>query len=405
MIFYLDIKFEVFDILLNSIFFYIINKTEQVKHMLKYINIFIIINFIFISFILFFIKSKNKKANILLAIFLLIIAYLDFLSIVIENHYEIYKYLIYTPYIFSYASWPFFYFYFLMILNKKIKLNYKTILHFIIVIYLLIRYTGYLFLPEEQKEILFRSEFYKTGLEFQILSLFLNFIIIPFYIILSLIACIKERNIKKNYYSTIDKIKFDWVFQFLIILTTITIFSISLILSDLKSLKYFYSYIPLFTSIIFFYLVYKSLKSSNIFIDYIEFKDSYYALKKDNKKPYLTRELNNIQDKAYEIKEYIEKNKSYLKQELNITNLAKELEIPAYILSYIINKAFKKNFFDFINSYRIEEVKKRLIAPEYKNIKIESIGYDSGFNSRTSFYEMFKKYTGLTPSEYKANYT
>lgn len=369
--------------------------------MLKYINIFIIINFIFLSFILFFIKSKNKKANVLLGILLLIIAYLDFISIVLENHFEIYKYLIYTPYIFSYGAWPFFYFYFLLILNKKIKINYKIILHFIIVICLLIKYIIYLFLPEQQKVFLFKSEFYKTGLEFQILSLGLNFIIIPFYLILSFIACIKERNIRKNYYSTTDKIKFDWVFQFLIILTTITIFSISLILLDLKSLKYFYSYIPLLTSIVFFYLVYKSFRSSNIFIDYIEFKDSYFDIKKNNKKPYLIKELNNAHDKAERIKKYIEKNKSYLKQELNINNLANELDIPAYILSHIINKEFNKNFFDFINSYRIEEVKKRLIAPEYKNLKIESIGLDSGFNSRASFYEIFKKYTGLTPSEYK----
>jgi len=372
--------------------------------MLKYINIFIIINFIFISFILFFIKSKNKKANVFLGVLLLLIAYIDFISIVLENHFEIYKYLIYTPYIFSYASWPFFYFYFLMILNKKIKISYKIILHFIIVIYLLIRFIIYLFLPEQQKEFLFKSEFYKTGFEFQILSLILNFIIIPFYLILTFIACIKERNIKKNYYSTIDKIKFDWVFQFLIILSSITILSILLILLDLRSLKYFYSYIPLITSIVFFYLGYKSLRSSNIFIDYLGFKDSYSDLEKNNK-PALLREINNIKVRADKIKEYVEKNKPYLKQELNITNLAKELEIPAYILSHVINRAFNKNFFDLINSYRIDEVKKRLVAPEYKNLKIESIGFDSGFNSRASFYEIFKKYTGLTPSEYRIHNT
>ncbi len=373
--------------------------------MLKYINIFIVVNFIFISLILFFVKSKNRKSNILLSIALLILAYLDFLNIVVGNHYAIYKYLIYTPHICVYAVWPVMYFYFLSNLNKRIKINFKIIFHFIFVIFLIIRYIMYLFLLDEQKEKFIRVEFSKTHLEFQIILLFLYFVIVPIYVILSFIACIKEKNIKKDYYSTLDDIKYNWIFQFLIVLLAVNILVIILIFLDIVSYKYFHNYAPIITFMIFLYMIYKSLSSSNIFNDFTEFKENLSDLKDNNRHPLIIKELDNIESHRERIIKYFIDNKPFLKPELNISNLARDLEIPSYILSYIINKGFKKNFFDFINSYRIEEVKKRLVSPEYKNLKIESIGHDSGFNSRASFYQIFKKYTDLTPSEYRMKYT
>ncbi len=372
--------------------------------MLKYINIFIVVNFIFISLILFFIKSKNRKSNIILGIVLLILACMDSLNVIVGNHYYINKYLIYTPYIFLFSIWPFFYFYFLTNLNKGIKIDYKIIFHFIFAIFFIIKYIIYLFIPDEQKEIFIRSEFIKTHLEFQIYLLFLYFVFVPFYIILSFIACVKEKNMKKDYYSTLDKIKFNWVFQFIIITLIVIVLIVVAMFIDISTFKYFHNYAPVFTSIVFFFLVYKSLSSSNIFTDFMEFKEKLVDLKDNNKHPYIIKELNNIESHKGRIIKYFIDNKPFLKPELNISNLAKELEIPSYFLSYIINKGFNKNFFDLINSYRIEEVKKRLIAQEYKNIKIESIGHDSGFNSRASFYQIFKKYTRVTPSEYRARY-
>ena len=73
--------------------------------------------------------------------------------------------------------------------------------------------------------------------------------------------------------------------------------------------------------------------------------------------------------------------------------------ISAKILSQIVNEYSHKNFNDFINSYRIEESKKQL---EGKNNEkyISEILYSVGFNSRSSFYNAFKKNTGLAPGEY-----
>jgi AraC-like DNA-binding protein len=59
-----------------------------------------------------------------------------------------------------------------------------------------------------------------------------------------------------------------------------------------------------------------------------------------------------------------------------------------------------KNFYNLVNDYRVEEVKRRLEDPQYKHLTILAIAYDSGFNAKSSFNTIFKEKTGSTPSEY-----
>jgi len=61
----------------------------------------------------------------------------------------------------------------------------------------------------------------------------------------------------------------------------------------------------------------------------------------------------------------------------------------------------KKNFYTFINEYRVEEVKKRLVDHQYDHLTFLAIAYECGFNSKSSFNFIFKKSTGMTPSEFK----
>jgi AraC-like DNA-binding protein len=61
----------------------------------------------------------------------------------------------------------------------------------------------------------------------------------------------------------------------------------------------------------------------------------------------------------------------------------------------------QQNFFDFINRYRIEEAQRLLTDPPDKKITVLEVLYECGFNSKSSFNTLFKKHTGLTPSEFK----
>jgi AraC-like DNA-binding protein len=72
-----------------------------------------------------------------------------------------------------------------------------------------------------------------------------------------------------------------------------------------------------------------------------------------------------------------------------------------HALSQVINEQFSSNFNDFINSYRVEDAKKMLMDPEGRNFTIASIAYDSGFNTLSAFNVAFKKFTGVTPSQFR----
>lgn len=100
---------------------------------------------------------------------------------------------------------------------------------------------------------------------------------------------------------------------------------------------------------------------------------------------------------------YMNRDKPYLKNELTINQLAKELNVSMHQLSYVINSRLNQNFHTFINKYRVEETMRRIeeMVASGKEDNLLNIAIDSGFNSKTGFNTCFKKQTGMTPSEFK----
>jgi AraC-like DNA-binding protein len=102
-----------------------------------------------------------------------------------------------------------------------------------------------------------------------------------------------------------------------------------------------------------------------------------------------------------ELIDHMKEEKPFMRSTLTLQELADELSIASHQLSQVINDRLQKNFFDFINSYRVEEVQVRLLAPEAQNLTILAVALDSGFSSKSSFNTIFKKHTQMTPTEYK----
>ena len=113
--------------------------------------------------------------------------------------------------------------------------------------------------------------------------------------------------------------------------------------------------------------------------------------------------LSDTDSKEYLIRlqNYLQKEKPYINSELTIYDLSNELGISRHHLTQVINEKLHKNFYTLINDYRLEEVKKRLQSPKYQNLTLLAIAYESGFNSKSTFNDFFKKTTGITPSQYK----
>ncbi len=93
--------------------------------------------------------------------------------------------------------------------------------------------------------------------------------------------------------------------------------------------------------------------------------------------------------------------KIYLNSDIRIQDIAISLNLPVHVLSHIINANLNQNFYDFVNTYRIDEAKFRLQNEKYKSLTIVAIAFDCGFNSKATFNRLFKQYTGLTPSQFK----
>jgi AraC-like DNA-binding protein len=96
---------------------------------------------------------------------------------------------------------------------------------------------------------------------------------------------------------------------------------------------------------------------------------------------------------------FVESNKPYLDRDLTIHELSNMTGIPRHHITQVLNEKHKRNFFTFINEYRVKEVISRFSDPRFNHYTILAIAYDSGFNSKTAFNSIFKIITGLTPSQ------
>ena len=101
------------------------------------------------------------------------------------------------------------------------------------------------------------------------------------------------------------------------------------------------------------------------------------------------------------LQRYMRAKKCYLDADLTLPKLASEMDIPAHHLSQVINEVHGRNFFDFINQYRVEEVKRKIQDENFKNYSLFGIALESGFNSKSAFNRVFKNSTGITPSQFQ----
>lgn len=97
---------------------------------------------------------------------------------------------------------------------------------------------------------------------------------------------------------------------------------------------------------------------------------------------------------------YMTEEKPFLNPELKQADVAAVLNFSVHEISQVLNTQIQLNFSDFINSYRIEEVKERIASGKYTRYTVSAIAEQCGFNSKTTFYRAFKKSMGVSPSEY-----
>lgn len=376
---------------------------------------------VLLSLFLFSIKV-NKLSNRLLAllsfllgIFLLAYALQD------EGLYVKFPHLLKVFYQFLFIFFPLIYLHAKYLLADIKKFQKKDLLHFIPFFISVILYSDFFFRPAAEKLEMIRnkSEYYRIldiiGDEFIAVQGIV-------YSIITLIMIGKYRKNIQDYESSVEK----KLIQILYIGISLDLFA-----WIIGSIGIQFKYIHIQTDIDFFtftYLVfvvviyvvsYAAIKSPEIFkidrqnIRVVHIRKTLPGLIKKEPQPLAGNIVADTEERIVADKELVETEKRlqelmevekpFLNPDITLPDLAKTLEVSRNHLSGVINQIHGMNFYQFVNRYRVEEVKKLMDDPANSNLKLISLAYDAGFNSKASFNRIFKQFTNMTPSEYYAS--
>lgn len=170
----------------------------------------------------------------------------------------------------------------------------------------------------------------------------------------------------------------------------------------ITGIKSGYIFLRLSESILLYWIGYQGFYRYNVVRDRIMLRRNLAGRNIDlNFEP--SSQLNNDKhaQEFEKISSYIIEKQRFLDSNLTLNSLSEELSVSTSHLSKIINNYSGYNFSDFINSLRVEQAKQFLIDPSFNHYTIISIGLECGFNSKSTFYSAFKKFTLLTPTEFQ----
>jgi AraC-like DNA-binding protein len=170
---------------------------------------------------------------------------------------------------------------------------------------------------------------------------------------------------------------------------------------------YIYYPMRLSCSIILYWIGYQGFFNYNIMTQRIQLRKAIAEQVKEvvEVKSEIPNIIENKEESFLLVKKHIENNNRYLDSEFSLEILASEIKMSTTKVSNIINQNSQFNFSDYINQLRIEKAKTLLIVPKYADYNIEAIGYECGFNSKSTFYLAFKKFTTITPTEFRKQNT
>lgn len=250
--------------------------------------------------------------------------------------------------------------------------------------------------------------FYKTLLEKYFFNIFYSVIFLTHSLFYTISAYLKIQKHQKDiqlFSSNTESIDLRWIKY--IIYSFIASSILIIIYSAFSSADKLNIYINFFFLTIVYLVTFYSIKQKEIYPRGLNieqtiepFNSSENNSETSKNKLLSDQQLNTLKNKLLQL---MDQEQPYLDSDLNLVKLAEKLQISSHQLSYVINNGFNENFFHFINKYRVQKAEELLKNPKWNHLNILAIGFESGFNSKTSFNTTFKKITSYTPTEYRKN--
>lgn len=363
------------------------------------LNIGVVLSF-FLGILLYAKRNKTLNDNIL-AVWLTVIGiHLTSYFIYHLGYWETYPHLIGITAPFPLLYGPFLYLYVLYSIKDRSRLRKIDYLHFapflLSYIYMLPFYFAYS--AEEKMQV-------DKGLVDDF-SVFSNMLLIGFilsgisYSILAYRKLLQHKKIVQAYFSYSDRINLNWLrYTILAIGAVFVTVACVTVLREVLDFRFQFNADILFYSLIAAFVVYvgySGIRQQDLFSDADANEQVLANMQSEYKKSGLKTEM--AASKHSELIKLMEEEKPFLNPKLTLPILAQKLSVSVNHLSQIINQHEEVNFHDFVNRYRVEEFIER--ATSNSNFSLLAHALDSGFNSKSSFNSVFKKFKTLTPSQY-----
>jgi AraC-like DNA-binding protein len=342
-------------------------------------------------------RQKTRADGWLALLLLLLCSSLITPFIGFANVYDLNQWLTYFPFSIAYSYGVCVWFYTLHLTDSKRRFTRRDLLYFApTFVYLLIRFALF------ARSLEFKSWFGQTYGGYWEASVFVTeFVWNLSFLCLSIRHYRRYRAWLDDNFSDTEKIKFDWLRNFLYVFTAVLALGgvfdfINSFVVRLSYIQYFY-FETVLALLTYGLAVAGYLRSQTIEVN---FAPPAAAAPEERKTLLPEHELARLKNS---LQTAMRQEKLYLEPTLSLHDLARHLGVNASVLSYVVNNGFAKNFNDFVNEFRINEAKARLSGSQTEASTMLGLAFDCGFNSKATFNRAFKKFTGTAPKEFQEN--
>jgi AraC-like DNA-binding protein len=368
------------------------------KFALDWVSLFVLAGAvvgIFLALILFSQKRRNKRTNFFLGAFLLSYS-LGHLGAVPTHAGFIadipHVFGLFMPFIFLIG--PFLYLYILSLARSDYRFTKMQTLHFAPYAAALILFSVFVYFRSADDKLgLIRRM--QAGEEIRGITVYMvaRTIHILVYLALCLVLLRKHAKSIPDNFSALERINLNWLRLLVVAYATGLVAIVILAQLDVPD-----TVLHLYSTLVILIIGARGLTQTEIFGREDVSRETSKSGPKYERSS-LTREQAEQAEKL--LLAVMENDRLYLDEDLSLRTLSEKVGLPSAHVSQVLNDRLKKNFYDFVNGFRVEAAKRMLRDPRRRNEKILAVAFDTGFASKVAFNRVFKKFAGMTPSAYR----